>query len=95
MRLIQAVFLDSDHYSSLPLPEPRPLPPQASLTALQNRWLPCPLGKIRGRTHYTAPANPPMNGIGRGSTLTISHRRSGSSGIRPESGSQGEPNTGT
>lgn len=77
MRFKPASFLDSDHYSSLPLPVPRPLPPQASFITSKNLWLQCSLGKILGRTQFTAPVNPPMNGIGRGSTLTTSHRLTG------------------
>ena len=72
-----APFFDFDHYSSLRLPRPIPLPPQAwILIALDQSFQRC-AGKFRGRTHVTAPVNPPMDGIGRGSTLATSHRPTG------------------
>jgi len=70
-------FFCSYRYSSLPLPGPRPLPPQAWILTALYGWFQRCIGTFRGRTQLAAPVNPPMNGIGRGSTLAISHLLAG------------------
>lgn len=73
----EKLFFHSDRHSSLPLPGPKPLPPQAWILPALDQWFQHCVGKIRGRMKFAVPVILPMNGIGRGSTLAASYRPTG------------------